>query len=239
MQTPASKKKENPLLSLAINIVLPSLILSKMSGDGSLGPEKALVFALSLPLGYGLWSFYQERKVNLIATLGLVNVLLTGVIGLFQLNKDWIAIKEASIPLLIALAILLTKGTRFSLVEKLLYNEQIIRKDRIEEQLQAQGTQALFQKRLGNATLLLSSSFLLSAVLNFALATWLIHSDPGTEAFNAELGKMNALSFPVIALPSMVFTGAALYYLVRSVKVCTGLDFSQVLVGAEQLEDNA
>jgi hypothetical protein len=40
--------------------------------------------------------------------------------------------------------------------------------------------------------------------LNFGLARYLPRSTPGTPEFNAELGKMNGLSLPVIMLPTMV-----------------------------------
>ena len=41
---------------------------------------------------------------------------------------------------------------------------------------------------------MIASSFFLSAVLNYSLAKILVKSQPGTEAFNAELGRMTALS---------------------------------------------
>ena len=74
----------------------------------------------------------------------------------------------------------------------------------------------------------LAASFLLSAVLNFGLARYLLKSPSGTPEFNAELGKMNLLSWPVIVLPSMAMTMYALWKLLRGIEALTGLDFESI-----------
>jgi len=50
-----------------------------------------------------------------------------------------------------------------------------------------------FDQLLINASWILAGSFLLSAVLNYFLAVYLLTADPGTQAFNEQLGKMTAL----------------------------------------------
>jgi len=47
------------------------------------------------------------------------------------------------------------------------------------------------------------------------LATWIVVSDPGTEAFNQELGLMNLLSLPIIALPMMIILIVIMWYLLN------------------------
>ena len=107
------EKRESVLLSLALNIAIPAFILMKLSGDGALGPVGGLVVALAFPLGYGLWDFSRRREWNLISILGFVSVLLTGGIGLLQLDPKWIAVKDAAVPGLIGVAVLLSLRTRF------------------------------------------------------------------------------------------------------------------------------
>ena len=46
--TPAAPHKPRPFIDLLISIVIPSLILMKLSGEARLGPDGALVLALSL-----------------------------------------------------------------------------------------------------------------------------------------------------------------------------------------------
>jgi len=55
-------------------------------------------------------------------------------------------------------------------------------------------------------------------------------SAPGTEAFNAELGKMNALSIPVIAIPATIVMMFALFYLFKQIKKLTQLELEDILI---------
>jgi hypothetical protein len=91
-------KKSNPLLELLINIVIPSVILMKFSGEQNLGVVGGLLVALAFPLVWGTVELLGRRKLNWFSVLGLVSILLTGGIGLLQLDTQWLAVKEAAIP---------------------------------------------------------------------------------------------------------------------------------------------
>ena len=54
-------------------------------------------------------------------------------------------------------------------------------------------------------------------------------SQPGTVEYNAELGKMTALSFPVIAVPAMIMMMGAMFYLFRGITRMTGLPFEDII----------
>ena len=88
--------KSRPLLDLLLGIVIPSAILMNLSEPEKLGATWALILALAFPLGRGLYELVRYRVRNYIAVLGFVSVLLTGGIGLLQLDTQWLAIKEAS-----------------------------------------------------------------------------------------------------------------------------------------------
>ena len=79
-KTPEYKKR--PIFELIFNIVIPSVILMKFSGAEDLGATKALLVALYFPISWGLYELMKYRKINYIALLGLISVLLTGGIGL-------------------------------------------------------------------------------------------------------------------------------------------------------------
>ncbi|MEH0154151.1 VC0807 family protein [Limibacter armeniacum] len=236
MTSQKTAKKESPFMNLVVNILIPAIILSKFSDEGSLGPEKGLIVALAFPVCYGIYDFATNKKVNFVAILGFISVLLTGAIGLFQLPKEWVAIKEAAVPLLIGLVIIISIFTPYPLVEKMLYNDQLLKVDLINNLLDKNGTRELFRKKLVVTSWLLGLSFFLSAILNFVLAEVLIKSEPGSVAFNEELGQMTALSWPVIVLPAMLVMALALWYLVKSIKLCTGLGMQEVLQGVEESE---
>lgn len=228
-KTPPAPKKESLLANLLLNIVVPSLILSKFSTDEYLGVTLGVVVALAFPLLYGVYDFWRVRKVNFFSILGFVSVLLTGGISLLQLDPQYIAIKEAAIPGLIGIATLISLRTRFPLVRTFIYNDKILNVAKIDAALAAQGTKAQFDNTLTRATQCIAASFFLSSALNYALAKIIMVSPAGTAEFNAELGKMTALSYPVIALPMMVILMATLFYLFRNIKRLTGLSLEDVV----------
>lgn len=228
------QNKENPFLSLLLNIVIPSVILIKFSSPEFLGPVYGLIIAIAFPLVYGLLGLAWHKKVNLISIIGLISVLLTGVFGLLKLNADWIAYKEAGVPLVIGLAVLVSLKTPFPLIKKLLYNDQILNTEKIDLILQHRNNQHHFERRLMISTLMLSCSFFLSSGLNFILAKVMLISEPGTAAFNSELGKMTAYSYPIIAIPSMILLMGVLYYLIKSITFLTGLKFTEIFSAKSQ-----
>ena len=127
-----SEKKPSPLIEILVNVVIPSLILMKLSSPEKLGTVNALILALAFPLLYGAYDLIRNRKMNYIALLGLVSVLLTGGIGLLKLDVKWLAIKEAAVPSLIGIAVIVTGFTRSPIVKKLLFNPLIMATERVE-----------------------------------------------------------------------------------------------------------
>lgn len=229
-----SPKKENAFVSLLANIVAPALILTKgaklfanVSGGNEPPPAAVLVVALAFPLGYFVFDFWRRRKTNWISVVGFAGTLLTGGIGLFRLSPFWIAVKEASIPLLIAVVMIFSRKP----IRAFLFNENVFDVAAIESAAAARGRSEEIAATLRRCSHVLTASFLLSAVLNFTLARIVVTSDPETAAvaFNEEIGKMLALSWPVIVLPCMIFIVAALALLVRGLKSASGLDFEHLL----------
>jgi len=76
---------------------------------------------------------------------------------------------------------------------------------------------------------LLAGTFLFSSVANYLLARWVVTSPAGTEAFNNELGRMTLLSYPVIAIPSLLMMAGVMFYLARGAHRLTGLELEQML----------
>jgi hypothetical protein len=227
--SPRPQNNGNPLLEILIAIVAPAVVLMRFSGDQHLGALNALLVALAFPLGWGLWGLLRQRKLGLVPVLGVVSTLATGGIGLLRLDAQWLAVKEAAVPGLIGLAVLVSARTRWPLIRMLVYSPQLVDVARVDAQLAARGTTAAFDARLRNGTLLLAGTFFFSALMNYLLARWVVTSPAGTEAFNAELGRMTLLSYPVIALPSMAMTLAVLYYVIHGARRLTGLTLGEML----------
>jgi hypothetical protein len=221
-------KQENLLLNIVCNIALPSLILVRFSKPEYLGPVAGLVIALLFPLGYGIWDFVQRRQTNFISVIGFVSVLLTGGLGLMKMDGFWFAVKEAAVPTVIGLAVLASMRGKRPLVRQFLLNESVMDLPRVDEALAARGNQPAFDGLLRTSSYLLALSFLVSAVLNYALARYLLKSPAGSPEFNAELGRMNLLSWPVIVIPSMLMMMFALWRLIGGIRRLTGLAFEDI-----------
>jgi intracellular septation protein A len=236
--TAAAKKapKESFLGNLLLNIVIPTLVLTKLSNDQYLGATWGLIVALAFPLGYGLYDFTRSRKFNFFSILGIVSVLLTGGISLLHLDAKYIAIKEAAIPGLLGVITLISMKTRFPLVRTFIYNDKILKIHKVNAALEHYQTHKAFERTLNTASLMIAGSFFISSVLNYVLAKIILVSQPGTAEFNAELGKMTALSYPVIALPMMLILFGTLFYVFRSIRLLTHLTLEDVINdGSEEI----
>ena len=224
-------RRPQPWLELLITLVLPALVLLQLSAPQRLGPVAALLLALAFPLGWGLRDFLTRRRLNIFAGLGLVSVLLTGGIGLLELDTGWLAVKEAAVPGVLGLIVAGSALSRYPLVRVLLYTPILLDTARIDAALVQRRNQAAFDARLRTATWMLAGSFAFSAGMNFVLATWIVTSPAGTAAFNEELGRMTLLSYPMIALPATLMMLAVLYYLSGGIKRLAGLSLGDVLHG--------
>jgi hypothetical protein len=226
-------KRENLLLSLACNIAIPTVVLMKFSTETRLGPVWGLIVALLFPLGYGLYDFVVRQKTNVFSIVGITSVLLTGGLGLMKFDGIWFAVKEAAIPLIFGSAVLISMRTKRPLVRELLWNPQVIDIERVDALLAERGQRAAFERLLDRASIGIALSFLLSAVLNFGLARYLLTSPTGTAEFNAQLGRMNLLSWPVIVLPSMAVMMIVFWRLMTGLTRITGLELDDIFRNAK------
>jgi intracellular septation protein A len=217
----------NPWLELIVTIVAPSLVL--MQGNAIIGAMPTLLVALALPLGWGLWQLQHKRSFGLMASIGLVSTLLTGGLGLLELDVKWLAIKEASVSAALGLVVAASAWTKRPLIKALVFNPGLFDVERVNQALAERQTATQFDQKLRTATLLLSLTFFFSALMNYILARWLVHSPTGSDAFNEELGRLTLLSYPMIALPSLAMMVALLLWLGRCSKELAGLDLLDML----------
>jgi len=217
------------LFNLLFNIIIPVVILSKWSDEANLGPVKGLIIALAFPILYGAYDLISRKKWNFVSILGVVSVLLTGGLALLKLDGFWFAVKEAAIPSIIGLVVLFTAKSKFNLVRMLILNPKLIKVDVLDEIIKGKNLEVPFEKLVVRTTYFFVLSFVASAILNFVLAIAILKSPAGTPEFNAELGKMTALSFPVIMIPSMGILVFSLWYLLRGITKMTGVHYNEII----------
>lgn len=232
-------KPDNAVVSLLINVVIPVAILSLLSKEKYLGPVWALVVGLAFPIAYGIRTLVRSRKADAMSIIGVVSVMLTGIFGILKLPPQYIAIKEAAIPLVLGIAIVASLKTPFPLIKKILMTEALFDVERLKAALREKGNEAMFEKRLVGLTWGFASSMFLSAVLNFALAKIMLKSEPGTEAYTAEIGKMTGLSHIVVLVPCLIVMFFVMNKLFNTLTELTGCELDDLLAARHRAKPKA
>lgn len=215
--------------NLVFNIVIPVVIMSYGSSEDYLGPAWSVVVALAFPLSYGLWDLKQSGKVNVFSVLGIVSVLLTGGISLLKLPAEYMAIKEAAIPGVIGIAVLITQYSNKPLVKLLILNDQLINWPKLNLALESHGKEKEFGRVIAVSSYVVAGSFFLSSTLNYILAKVILVSEPGSTAYTEELGKMTALSYPIIVIPSTILLVGALWFVFTRIQKLTGQEIDEFI----------
>ena len=222
------RKDEHPLANVLINVLVPVMILSLFSKDPAiqvmlgktarfwhLGPLKAIIIALALPLGYGIWYFAKTRKPNFFSILGLVSVVLTGALTLYLWNKNGtvkpnagllFGIKEALIPLMLGIAILFSHRTGAPLIRVFLYNDSIFDIPKIESRVAELDAQGSYDK------------LLLGATRGFDE-----HAIDALQVYNTIIAKIIFWGLAVIGIPILFFLFFTLMRLLAGLRRLTGL----------------
>ncbi|MFT3990775.1 MAG: VC0807 family protein [Luteolibacter sp.] len=249
--------QEHPLANILINVLIPVVILSYLSKDPALqeqlgktarfwhiGPLKAMILALILPLGYGIWHFIRTRKGNFFSALGLVSVLLTGGLTLYLWNKDgsvkpnaawFFSIKEAIIPLILGIAVLTSHRTSTPLIRTFLYNDSFFDIPKIENRIASLSSQHSYATLLRSATRMFASSFFISSLMNLGLVHWFFRGFNSTapdalEVYNQLVGKITGYAFLVIGVPIMLFLFLTLKQLVKGLRGITGFTEDELML---------
>ncbi len=255
----SSKKnaEEHPLANILINVLIPVLALSFLSKDPALqekigntprlwhiGPLYAMIVALALPIGYGIWHFVKTRKPNFFSSLGIVSVLLTGGLTLYLWNPDGsvkpnagtlFGIKEALIPLVLGVAILKSFRSSTPLLNVFLYNDGIFDIPKIERRIAETEKTEGYQQLLLRATRLFAASFFISSVMNLCLALYFFrnfqaNAEDALERYNGIIASLTGWGFAVIGVPILIFLFFTLRFLLSGLRELTGYKDEELML---------
>lgn len=253
MSRSPADKDGHPLANLLINVLLPVLVLGVLSKDPALqkeprlwhiGPMAAMIVALSLPIGYGVWFVVRRRKVNTFSLLGVASVLLTGGLTLYLWNSNGtvkphagllFSIKEAIMPLILGVVIWWSKRTDTPLIRVFLYHDGIFDIGRIEAKVAERNASARYEEILGRATRLFAASFFLSALLNLIFVQWFFRGfDPQAvdafEQFNAIVSRVMGWGLLVIGVPVLAFMILTVKRLTADLAALTEMKEGEILL---------
>ncbi len=235
-------KKENPFYNLGFNIVLPVVVLNK--GQQFISSESApvyvLLIALAFPFLYGLKDFIIARKINAVSLIGLVSIALTGGLALLQLEGIYFAIKEGAIPMVLAFVALGSIFLKKPLAELFVFKTSLFDTDLIKNKLEENNKEKDFEKLMNTSTLALSGSFVLSAVLNFVIAIWVfkdidpqLDEETKRQLINEQVADMTWMGYVFIALPLTFITVFLLWWILKKLKILTGLSLEELIPKAK------
>jgi hypothetical protein len=229
-----SKNQAHGISNIIINVIIPVVILNKLSSH--LGPVYALALALAFPLCYGLYDLVVKKRTNYFSILGLINVSLTGSLALMHLDGMWFAAKEAIFPSLIGAFVFASSYGKSPFIETLILNPQLMRIDLIHEKLEEKGEWQKFEFYMRRSTQLLAMTFLVSAVVNFSLAIRIfipldmaLDQTARSTLLNEQIAHMTMWASAVILVPSIVMLSGILWYLIKGIRLATGLTTEQIL----------
>ena len=159
-------------------------------------------------------------------------MLLSGFITIHVWNDDGsvkenadllFAIKEAAIPLMLGAAMLYSHKTKNPMIDVFFLNPDIFDISKIEETAKEKNTFNDYLAFRLKLTWMFASSFLLSSVLNFILAMYLLKDANDKESYNLAVGKVMGYGYLVIGIPLMMIMIACLLYLMKPISRITGL----------------
>lgn len=235
-----SKEKQSSksmLLDLAFNLVIPVLILQKLSHKfGNHGPMIALIAALAFPLSFGIYDLFVKKKKNIVSVLGFINILFTGGFALLGLTRTWYIAKELLLPGMIGAYVWFTIYGDRPFIEVIFFNDNVFNLKKINEAIEKQKTKAQKKLLMLRSTQLFASTFLISAIGNFFIAIYVFTDIPHiwtaserAAIRNFEIAEMKKWHYIVLLLPSLAATVFLMWYLISGLKKITGLTLEELM----------
>ena len=251
MNMKKNKQKENPILSLCCNILIPVIILKngnkwinkiliKYHGEewayqnSTIVDISSIVFfiALIFPVIYFFYDLLNRKNINFISIFGFINILLTGGIGIFGaklgLSKFWFILKEGMLPILIGLMLIIMSKYRESSFKNILLNKVLFDIDKISIAIK-EDMRYKFESIIRKAGYHLIAGFFISSIIQFTLASLIVVSSPGESSFNKEVSTMTWVSYIAVLLPTILIVGKGYLGLISDIERITGLKKEEFL----------
>ena len=231
IQKDVEKNTEKAILwELFFNLCLPTLLLLKGHVWFSCSPKVSLAVAIACPLSYGIMDWVRESHFNCISFLGLISIAVKGSVGLFEGSNHWLAINEMLLPTIMGITLVVLRMLKKPpFLAKFLLNDQFCCVDKINSALEQNSKLDCLKHHIVIYEWALTGLFFFSALLNYALARYLVVHPAGSAEFNCELGLLTGWSFAIIAVPATIGLLAIVWRFFVQVKKLTGLSWEEIL----------
>ena len=135
--------------------------------------------------------------------------------------------------MVLGVTILLSHWSKTPLLNTFLYSDTIFDIKRIEKEIQLNQKEDQYKKLLFSSTVLFSSSFLISTVLNFFLAIHFlgdidVNAADARTQFTQKVSSIMWWGFLVIGAPILVVLSFLLFRLLKGLRQITGLSNDEI-----------
>ena len=217
----------NTLLQLAVNIFLPLVILTKLSGKDQLGQIGALLVALALPVLWELYRVIKHRKLSMLSAAAIGGIVLTGGISLLGLSEGWLAVRRSAIYVIGSLVLLGLLYKKKQPVDWLL--PSVLDINTVNSAIQRRKKEAEFKRKKHTTVYAFALLLLVVGVVSYILTRVVITHATNTEAFNTEYARLRVLSLPFVTAPLVVGGTAILMYLLIGIEKLSGLELDAIM----------
>ena len=214
-------------IELVLNVVAPTIVMVFLSREDRLGPQLALVLGLSFPLMHVVRSRWTSQEISPLSIIAVPSVLLTGGIGLAELDPKWFQVKEAVMPLVLAVFVQASRSTPYAVVDTMIF--RMFDRPKLERVLLENDKQDILEPLMTLLNRAFLAGFLYSAVASYFLAGYLVTSPSGTPEFTSQIGQFTFISFPVVGLPMTAVMGIALNKMMNEIEAATGQQMDDFL----------
>lgn len=203
-------------LDLLFGLAIPILILSRLSE--TLGAVPAYVLAALVPVGWVAADLlFITRRFNFITTFLGLNAVLRGVLAFWFVDGILYALKDSAPSLLWVLVF----GGSLVAGRPLLYHFGAQALDpRTERQSRLLGeflSERPIRRSLWVGTAVLTGVSMVTTIANFFLNLWVVTAPFGTDAFNGQVAKANAIARFAIAFPEAAAMGLVIMLVFRTI----------------------
>jgi hypothetical protein len=204
------------ILDIVMGAVIPILILNNLTKP--LGAPTAYVLAALVPVGYVLVdTLFISRRFNAITTYIALTAIMQGALAFWFVDGWRYALKDSAG---LIVAVLLFAGTM--LIGKPMmqfFAAQVFQPDTPakERSLKTLFSVPTVRRGLMGATLVLAVENAALAIVNYTLNVNIVTAPFGTEAFNAQVAQVNAITRVLFTVASFAVFGLAFYIVYRAI----------------------
>ena len=203
-------------LDILLGAVIPILVLSYLSEP--LGAVPAYLLSALVPVGWVVVDlFFVTKRLNFITAFLGLNALVRGLLAFWFVDGALFALKDSAgsvvTVLILGGSLLLGRPALRAFAEQGLDP----RTPEQESTLHGLFAEPPVRRALVRGTAMLALVHAAAGVANFLLNLSIVTASFGTDGFNAQVAKVNAVTRLAIGLPEGLATGLAIWLVFRAI----------------------